>query len=395
MKKFSFLLESIVKNDYIEIDENLFYINNITENEFNVFNKNNLYSILKPSDIRDNKKIYSEVITKEDFNYIICSIGVITFDDLFKSSFHYDSLHAEHSPNQKGIIFFKKRNLDLVKRYDSIKDLNNSNIGLFIEKGNTEMSIIAYEIDKFINPIQTISKKSILFYCVISKNQDVAFNGSKVIITVSRKDVNGQKIMYPFAVYFADNSILISDRITVSQLAKKVWKDFFSHQNVLYPYAPLDNKLFPLTPQKNDDSKIFTTIEKDLRIIIKEKFNSNNQKFLLKILDCKTKEDLLKLENIPSDIKVLVKNMIDSNQTIKPIIVYKFLYDLIIDHFKIDLSEIRKTNYLDWAYKINPSIKNTIKEIFTDLINNHLLVDIKDRNKKLLQYSNELWQESS
>ena len=392
MKKFTQFLESRIFNNPNQIDDNVYYFNNMSENEFNVFNKGNLYTILKPSEIRNNSKIYSDVLKKENFKNIICSIGIVSFDEMFKNSSHYDFLQGSYRPDKKGIIFFKKRNLDLTKKYDNIRDLNNPNIGLFIKKETNEIHIIIYEIDKFNNPISTLARKSILFYSVISTGVDVPFGGSKIIKTVSRKDVNGQKIMYPFAVYFADNSIIVSDRAIVSQLAKKVWKDFFSQQNVLIPFAPLDNKMFPLTPQKEDDSKVYSSIKKDLELIIKQKFNGNNRKFLLKILESQNENDILKIEDLlPNDIKLLVKNLYESDQKINPAFIHKFLYDLIIDHFKINLSDIRETNYLDWAYKINPSIKSIIKDLFTDLINNHLLVEVSDRNKKLLEYSNDLW----
>lgn len=392
MKKFIQLLESSVFNSPIEVDDNTYYINNITENQFNVFNKDNKYSILKPSEIRNNSKIYSDVLKKEDFENIISSVGLIKFDDMFKSSSHYDFLQGEYEPNQKGIIFFKKRNLDLIKKYDNIKDLDNPNIGLLIKKESKEIKIICYEIETFKKPIDTLAKKSILFYCIISTDTDLPFGGSTIIKTISRKDVNGQKIMYPFAVYFSDNSIIISDRAIVSQLAKKVWKDFYSYQNVLYPYAPVDNKNFPFTPQKEDDGRVYSSIKTDLQKIISQKFNDNKKIFLLKILECESKDDLIKLEStLPNDIKILVKNLYDFNQKINPPIIFKFLYDLILDRFKVDLSDIRKSNYLDWAYKINPSVQGIIKGIVNNLIENHLKVNTQNRDSILLKYSNDMW----
>ena len=393
MKKFIYLLESLIENNYKKISANVFYINNITENEFNSFNKDNLYTLLKPSEIRYNKKIYSKVIDKEKIDNVICSTGIVSFYDMFINViYHHDSLPAEYKPNEKGIAFFKKRKLDLVKKYDSIKDLNNPNVGLFVEKRDKKFIIIGYEIDKITSRYYAVGKKSILFYCLISKDEKMPFDGSKVILTVSRRDVNGQKIMYPFAIYFADNSILISDRSSVSQLAKKVWKDFYSLENVLYPYAPIDNILFPITPQKEDDGQVFSTIKNDLESIIVEIFKGKEKTFLLKILDSKNKQDLLKIEDqLPENIKSLVKNLYDLNKNIDESIIYKFLYDLFIEKFKIDLGEIRKAKYLDWAYKINPSVKNNIKEIVDGLIDNHLKADIKDKNSKILNYAKDLW----
>ena len=394
MKKFSQYLESDIFNSPNQIDDNTYYFNNITENEFNVFNKDNLYSILKPSEIRDNLAIHSKVLKDEDFNFIISSIGIIKFDDIFKNSSHHDFLQGKYEPNLKGIIFFKKRNLDLVKKYDNINDLNNPNVGLLVKKDNKEIKIVCYDIETFKKPISTLSKKSILFYCIISTGLDLPFGASTIIKVISRKDVNGQQIMYPFAVYFADNSVIISDRAIVSELAKKVWKDFFSRQNVLYPYAPVDNIKFPFTPQKEDDGRVYSSIKTDLEKIIDQKFSGNNKTFLLKILECENKDDLIKLENdLPIDIKMLVKNLYDLNNKINPPVIFKFLYDLILDRFKIDLSDIRKSNYLDWAYKINPSVQGKIKIIIDNLIENHLQVKNQNRDSQLLDYADDMWQQ--
>lgn len=391
--KFHEILESTIYNSPIQVDDNLYYINNITEKEFNAFNIDNTYSILKPSEIKHSSKIYSKVIPKEDFEYIISSIGLLKYQDVFQDSTHYDFLTGFDDLNQKGIIFIKKRNKDLIKKYDEIKDLDKSNIGLFIYKENNQIKIILYEIDVFNNPIQTLARKSILFYCSVAKEMKSPFGGSSIIKTISRRDVNGQKIMYPFAAFYSDNSILISDRFKVSELAKKVWKDFFSHQNVLYPFAPIDNIAYPLTPQKEDDGYVHSYIKDDLEDIIKNKFSGNKQKFLLKILECQNKNDLDEIYDIsPNDIKLLIKNIFDFNQNIDEYLIYKFIYDLIIDHFKIDLSDLRKKNYLDWAYKINPNIESTIKNISNNLINNHLKISVSNRDNKLLEYAEELWE---
>jgi hypothetical protein len=393
MKKFLSLLESTALNSPIEFDNGIYYFNNISENEFNIFNKDNLYSILRPSEIKSNSKIYSYVLKKEDFKYIISSVGVLKFKDVFQDFINFNSLDVYHDLNQKGIVFFKKRNLDLIKKYDNIKDLSGHNIGLFTKKEEDEIKIIVYEIDVFNKPIQSLALKSILFYCSITTGIKFPFGGSTIIKTVSRKDVNGQKIMYPFAIYFADNSILISDRFKVSELAKKVWKDFYSHQNVLYPFAPIDNKKFPLTPQKEDDGFVHSLIKEDLEKIINQKFTDNKKTFLLKILECENENDLKKIEqSLPSDIKLLVNNLHDLHKKINTGVIYKFIYDLILDHFKVDLSDIRKTNYLDWAYKINPGTQTIIKTIINELLVNHLENKSKDRDSKLIDYAEILWE---
>ena len=58
MKKFTQFLESRIFNNPNQIDDNVYYFNNMSENEFNVFNKGNLYTILKPSEIRNNSKSF-------------------------------------------------------------------------------------------------------------------------------------------------------------------------------------------------------------------------------------------------------------------------------------------------------------------------------------------------
>jgi hypothetical protein len=217
------------------------------------------------------------------------------------------------------------------------------------------------------------------YYCLLKQN-------------LEEESFTNVELFNELAVYFSDNSILISDRFKVSELAKRVWKDFYSHQNVLYPFAPIDNIAYPLTPQKEDDGYVHSFIKNDLEDIIKNKFTGNKKDYLLKILDCEDDNDLEKVyKDLPNDIKLLVKNLFDSHNAIDEYIIYKFIYDLVIDHFKIDLSDLRKKSYLDWAYKINPSVESRIKSIHDNLINNHLKVSVQNRNNKLLEYAEELW----
>jgi hypothetical protein len=107
-----------------------------------------------------------------------------------------------------------------------------------------------------------------------------------------------------------------------------------------------------------------------------------------------SKNKAIKLENdLPIDIKMLVKNLYDLNNKINPPIIFKFLYDLILDRFKIDLSDIRKSNYLDWTYKINPSVQGKIKGIIDNLIENHLQIKTQNRDSQLLDYADDMWKQ--
>lgn len=389
--KYLSMLESYVKNESVMIDDNLFYINDITENEFNEFNSNKEYVILKPLEIKSSSKIYLEVIRKEKFDVVITSIGNIKYDNLFIN--YDDDLADEYfDPNEKAIIFFKKKRLDLNKQYETIRDLNNNNIGLYVHKIDKKIKIIVYEINKFNSPITNIQEQSILCYSEISNVNYLPFGGSKIFKTVSRPDVNGKEILYLLSAYFADNKILISDRNTVSHYAKRVWKDFFSSQSILYPYAPIDNQLFPITPQTIDDGDVFSKIKNDLTEIIKLYLEKDQQQDMLKILKCKNKKDVLKtIDDISfNDLKRSLNNLVKF-KLINEGVIYKFIADLIINNFKVDLEQIRSKKYLDWAYKINPNIESNIKDIIIRIIGNHNSVNIKNRDGKLEEYATELW----
>jgi hypothetical protein len=390
--RFSTILESFIYNRLNQIDQNTFYINNITENEFNELNKNNEYTLLRPQEILGNNKIFKDVLTKEKFDKIICSIGVVEFEDLFVSRVHSDFLEGYYDPSEEGIVFLKKRNKDLIKSYDTIRDLNKDNIGFFINN-KSNLKIIGYEINNFLNPISTIQIKSILFFCEITNHQMLPFKGSSIVRTVSRPDVNGQQIMYPLATYFSDNSTLISDRTIVSSFAKKVWKDFFATQNVLYPFAPIDNEDYPLTPETIDDGVVYSFIKSDLKYIISKYFKSDIKNILFKILECSNRNDLEKVKDTIEfiDINQKINDLIKTNSYIKQGTIFKFLYDIIIDNFKVDLSDLRKKNYLDWAYRINPSVQQNIKNVITTLISNHNQVSISNRDSKILEYAEILW----
>ena len=389
--KYLSMLESYVKNESVMIDDNLFYINNITENEFNEFNSEKQYIILKPIEIKSNIKIYRNVLSKEKFDVVITSIGNIIYNNLFVN-YDEDLIDEYFDPNEKAIVFFKKRNSELNKKYETIRDLNNNNIGLYVHKIDKKAKIIVYEIDKFNSPISNIQEKSILCYSEISNVNYLPFGGSKIFKTVSRPDVNGKEILYLLSAYFADNKILISDRNTVSHYAKRVWKDFFSFQNILYPYAPIDNQLYPLTTQTIDDGDVFSKIEKDLKDIINLYLDKNQQQDMLKILNCKNKEDILKIidDIIYNDLKQSLNNLIKYKQ-INQNMIYKFITDLMTNNFKIDLEKIRSKKYLDWAYKINSSIESSIKDIIVRIIGNHNSVNIKNRDGKLEEYATDLW----
>ena len=174
-------------------------------------------------------------------------------------------MRSQDDPNiEKGIVVLKS--IPKEKTFKKIEDLKLPNLGLSvtISRGNI-IKIICYDKNvlndryddksNFIHPI--------LFYGKIKNDgkditgTQISYGASMVAVSVARDDVSGRDILYPIMAYYSDKKLLIPDRGSVSDSAYKVWDKLHQNQGKFKVKGPIDNAFDPITPQKEDDGKIY------------------------------------------------------------------------------------------------------------------------------------------
>ena len=165
---------------------------------------------------------------------------------------------------EKGITILKS--IPKEKTFKKIEDLKLPHIGLSvsISSGNIikivcyDKNVLDYRYDinsKFIHPI--------LFYGKIKNDGKdtsgikIPYGASMVAISVAREDVSGRDILYPIMAYYSEKKLLISDRGSVSDSAFGVWEKLHQNKGKFKIKGPIDNIFDPITPQKEDDGKIY------------------------------------------------------------------------------------------------------------------------------------------
>ena len=174
-------------------------------------------------------------------------------------------MRSQDDPNiEKGIVVLKS--IPKEKTFKKIEDLKLPNLGLSVTISRGDIiKIICYDKNvlndryddksNFIHPI--------LFYGKIKNDgkditgTQISYGASMVAVSVARDDVSGRDILYPIMAYYSDKKLLISDRGSVSDSAYKVWDKLHQNKGKFKVKGPIDNTFDPITPQKEDDGKIY------------------------------------------------------------------------------------------------------------------------------------------
>jgi hypothetical protein len=327
--------------------------------EFKVFRKHRLNLLSKGLDYWDFNKQKKEdeklcmYIAKpsipdsenpEDYindKYVI-SISETEGKKFFTHEASYSSLH-------KGIVFLKKNRTSVKfedKKFKNLDDLKNDpNIGLYVQElNNSRLKIICYDYSRFHDFFDENKDYvfPILFAGQISNDKDnkdlkfkeIPYKGAVINWTVAKNEISGRATLYPILASFARNSILISDRHSLSKFSKKVWENFFKNKEFFDKKFPIDNWKKPITiDDSSDDGILF-----------------NNDKY----------------ENEPYDPKKF-KSMSKEKQ-------------------KEELTKARLDDPYNWAYHLRDDIKVKADQIKNILIKRHEEIVKKlgdDFNKKI------------
>ena len=239
-------------------------------------------------------------------------------------SYNDNLLKEDEFPvNPKGVAIFKHVGDVSQKKYIDLNDLlKDNNIGLYIDYKGDMKHIIGYNIEEYnnFNNENKVFRIPILFSGIISNvdriNKKASYDGSIVMNSVSRTDVLGRNILYPILAYFSNNQIIMPDRDSLTDGAKKVWKNYYYKNLMISPHEPIDDFQNTITDKKEDDGKIYRDMD-----------NFSEKDFTNKVIGSEKQQEMLR--------------------------------------------RIRKDDAVNWVYTLKKEYKNSVSNTVNTLINRH------------------------
>lgn len=284
-----------------------------------------------------------------------------------------------------GIVLLKK----IVDRKESkaiktLDDLNNQNYGLFTVIKGDFFYIVCYDYNLLIDYYKSekdFNSPILFFGKILNRGSDLlnrqSPHGAAIVgLTAASQRVSGSNTLYPILTYFNNNKKIIPDRGSVSDDAEWVWRSFFNGKKALKKTIPIDDYRDPITPTKEDDGKLYYTLDLRNRFdddIIDQILNDPEISNLKKE---KFKEHIFdKNFNIKSNSDILKdKKMSDSEKG-----------DL--------LNLLREEDPLNWVYELDKNEESKIGRVIDFLKQNHQrMKSSKKREKKIQNFESKLFQ---
>lgn len=317
-----------------QLDDNVFYINNITLDQWETLEKKINYDFLNFEKLRDKMKYDLLDAIKDINNFLITKEGIVDLKEFDHS--HPWQYYSYVDKEIKGIVLLThKTEKTQFKKYVTISDLKSKNVSLYVTNIEKEIIITCYD-----NKASKQDVNYILFTIVINK-LNRPYGSGLIDIIAAQKYLDGQNIAYPIGAYFVKGYKINPHRETVSRGARRAWYNYFTQKNrIILPFAPIDDVNDPFTKNKIDDNEVHKKI----------KLTDKN----IDIIDD------------------LEKHNVDDMNILKV---------------------LKKGDYLDWVYILNkdfiPEIKNTVNF----LIKNHEseyegFKSLKEKEKKIIDDSN-------
>jgi hypothetical protein len=334
MNLFSYLYYFESTKNIKQLDDNVFYINNITLDEWETLEKTIKYDFLNFEDLR--KKMDYRLLDqiKSTNNFLITKEGIVDLNEFEHSNpwIYYSYVDKE----VKGLVLLKtKTQKTKFKKYVTISDLKSKDISLFVTNINKDIIITCYD--------NKASKKDfnyILFTITINKFIR-PYNAGLIDVIAAQTYLDGQNIAYPIGAYFVKGNKIAPHREIVSRGARRAWYNYFTQKNrIILPFSPIDDENNPFTKTKIDDNEVHKKLE----------LNDKN----IEIIDDLEKHNV-------NDVNIL----------------------------KI----LKKGDYLDWVYILNKSFISEIKSTVNFLIKNHEseyqgFKNMKEKERKILEDAN-------
>lgn len=306
------------KYEPIQLNNDLYYINNVTLKDIKAINKIPDYHLLDFSVISKNyfnleteiRKINPVILTKR---------GIVNLNQMKKNYVDKDA---------NGIVILKKLDnpkQQVKRKYEKLSDIkkNKDNLCLY---HNTHDEFIALYDKTSILIDNKINYNAILFVTTFEKTATFNPYGATMIVGMaSNLNFNGEQLAYPIIAALTNKNGLLypyRDGIDSSNLspgARTVWYNFFTKRNIFKPYFPIDDKDNPVTDSKIDDGEVYNVLDKD----IMNQWDLEKEKYM---------------------------NLKDQQNQLK---------------------NLKKGDFIDWVYQLKNSIKSKVISISTILEINH------------------------
>jgi len=317
-----------------QLDDDVFYINKITLNEWETLEKNINYDFLNFEDLRQKMKYRLLDQIKSINNFLITKEGIVDLNEFEHNNpwIYYSYIDKD----VKGLVLLKtKKEKTKFKKYVTISDLKSKDISLCIINNSKEIIITCYD-----NKASKYDFNYILFTITIEKT--ISPYGAGLIDTiVAQSYLDGQNIAYPIGAYFVKGNKISPHREIVSRGARRAWYNYFTQKNlIISPFAPIDDQNDPFTKVKIDDNDVHKKLE----------LNDKN----IEIIDDLEKRNV-------NDINIL--------------------------------KTLKKGDYLDWVYILNKTFISEIKSTVNFLIKNHEsefegFKNMKEKERKIIEDAN-------
>lgn len=315
------------------LDDDVFYINNITIDEWEKLEKKINYDFLSFEKLRDKGRHDLLDLIKSINNFLITKEGIVDLKEF--DHVHPWQYYSYVDKEIKGIVLLThKIEKTQFKKYVTINDIKSKDISLFVKNNQEDIIVTCYN-----NKASKDSVNYILFTITINK-LDRPYSSGLIDIIAAQKYLDGQNIAYPIGAYFVKGHKINPHRETVSRGARRAWYNYFIKKNrIILPFAPIDDVHDPFTKNKIDDNEVHKRIE-----------------------------------------------LIDKNIDIINDLEKRNLNDINI------LKILKKNDYLDWVYILNKSFITEIKNIVNFLIKNHEseyegFKNLKEKEKKIIDDS--------
>ena len=246
----------------IELQDDIFFLNDVTLKDIKSINKILDYKILDFSVIsRDYQDLESKI--RKINPIVLTKRGIVDLNQMKKNYVDEEA---------KGIVILKKLDSQkqiIKKQYDKLSDLKKNQNNLCLYHNTIDEFITVYDKNLILKNGE-LNYEGLLFVTTFEKKDSSNLYGATMIIGMaSNLNFNGEQLAYPITAALTHQEGLLyayRDGITPSNLspgARTVWYNFFTKKNIFKPHIPIDDRDAPVTDLKIDDGEVYNILTKD------------------------------------------------------------------------------------------------------------------------------------
>lgn len=246
----------------IELQDDIYFLNNVTLKDLKSINKMLDYKILDFSRVSNDYQNLESIIRKIN-PIVLTKRGIVDLNQMKKNYVDQDA---------QGIVILKKLNSKkqiTKKQYDKLSDIKKNQNNLCLYHNTVDEFITMYDKNLILQDGK-INYDGLLFVTTFEKKEtDNLYGATMIVGMASNLNFNGEQIAYPIIAALTHEEGLLyayRDGITSSNLstgARTVWYNFFTKKNIFKPHIPIDDKDAPVTDLKIDDGEVYNILNKD------------------------------------------------------------------------------------------------------------------------------------